>query len=50
MFLEQLPDKVVESCSIQSFDRRLDKHWRGQDMIFNYEAALTSEIVSQTQL
>jgi len=35
-----LPNKVVEvpTPSIQSFERRLDKHWR--DLIFNYEAAL----------
>jgi len=35
-----LPDKVVEVPSIQSFERSLDKHWRDQDLIFNYEAAL----------
>ena len=31
-----LPDKVVDAPSIQ---RKLDKHWRVQDLIFNYEAA-----------
>ena len=35
-----LPDKVVEAPSTQSFERRLDKHWRDQDLIFYYEAAL----------
>ena len=35
-----LPDKVVEAPSMQSFDRRLDNHWRDHDLIFNYEAAL----------
>ena len=35
-----LPDKVVKAPSIQSFQRRLDKHWRDRDLIFNYEAAL----------
>ena len=34
-----LPDKVVDAPGIQSFER-LDKHWRDQDLIFNYEAAL----------
>jgi len=38
-----LPDKVVEATSKQSFEKRLDKHcdWRDQDLVFNYEAALT---------
>ena len=36
---DSLPDKVVEDPSIQSFERRLDEHWRDQDLIFNYEAA-----------
>jgi len=35
-----LPDKVVEAPSTQSFERRLDKHWRDQVLIFNYETAL----------
>ena len=35
-----LPDKVVETPSIQYFESRLDKHWTDQDLIFNYEAAL----------
>ena len=36
-----MPDKVVEAPSIQSFEGRLDKHWKGQNLIFNYEVALT---------
>ena len=35
-----LPDKVVEAASMQSFERKLDKHWRDQYLIFNYETAL----------
>ena len=38
-----LPDTVVEApsntSSIQSFER-LDKHWRDQELIFNYETGL----------
>ena len=30
-----LLDKVVEAPSIQYFERRLDKHWRDQGLIFN---------------
>jgi hypothetical protein len=35
-----LPDKVVEAPSTKSFEKRLDKHWINQDLVFNYEAAL----------
>jgi hypothetical protein len=35
-----LPCKVVETSSIQSLERGLDKYCRDQDLIFNYEAAL----------
>jgi len=34
-----LPDKVVETSSIQSFKKRLDTHWSDQGMVYNYEAA-----------
>jgi len=32
-----LPDKVAEAPSIQSFEGRLDKHWRDQNLVINYD-------------
>jgi len=40
-----LPDRVVEASSIKCFERRLDKHWRDQDLIFKLWSS--SEIGSQ---
>ena len=35
-----LPGHVVEASSIMTFERRLDRLWRDQDIFYNYEAAL----------
>ena len=35
-----LPDKVVSAPSVKAFERRLDKHWKEQDIVYDYEAAL----------
>ena len=32
---------VVEAPSIMTFERRLDRLWRDQDILYNYEAALS---------
>ena len=42
-----LPGHVVEAPSIMTFERRLDRLWRDQDILYNYEAALRfSSVVS----
>ena len=37
-----LPDSVVESKSINSFENNLDKFWQNEDVKFNWKANLTS--------
>jgi len=36
-----LPNKVVEADSVDTFKRRLDKFWDGQNVVLNYKAQLT---------
>ena len=36
-----LPDSVVEAETLDTFKSRLDKHWRDQDVLYNYKASLT---------
>ena len=35
-----LPEKIVSAPSINSFERRLDKFWKNQDLKFDYKKAL----------
>ena len=34
-----LPQAVVDAPSVKSFERRLDKYWHNQDMVYDFEAA-----------
>jgi len=36
-----LPNKVVEADTVDTFKRRLDKFWAGQNVILDYKAELT---------
>lgn len=38
-----LPTQIVNVTTIASFGHRLDKHWEGQDIKFNFEA--TSNVI-----
>ena len=35
-----LPDEVVCAKTINTFKNRLDKHWRDQDILYNYKSAI----------
>ncbi len=35
-----LPNHVVQATSVKSFERRLDKHWADQEVIYDHEAPL----------
>ena len=35
-----LPSTVVNAPSLPSFERRLDKHWRTQDLLYEFKAAI----------
>ena len=37
-----LPSYIVEAPSIEVLERRIDRYWRDQDIVYNYEAALSS--------
>ena len=32
---------IVDAPNIEAFERRVDRYWRDQDIVFNYEAAPT---------
>ena len=36
-----LPESVVSAPSIKAFERRLDRHWESQDILYNFEAKIT---------
>ena len=36
-----LPDSVVDADMINTFKSRLDKHWLGQDVVFNSGLTIT---------
>jgi len=36
-----LPNKVIEADTVDTFTRRLDKFWAGQNVILDYKAELT---------
>jgi len=35
-----LPEKVVTAPSIKSFERRLDKHWKNQELMYDYQQCI----------
>ena len=35
-----LPDTVVNAQNVNTFKNRLDRHWRGEDFLYNYEAPI----------
>ena len=35
---DELPDSVVNAPNVNTFKNRLDRHWRGEDFLYNYEA------------
>ena len=43
-----LPESVISAKTTKSFESRLDKHWEAQELLYNYEADLTtgSELIS----
>jgi len=45
-----LPSAVVQAPSVKAFERRLDKLWKNQDLVYNYEAALIKTNNSSTYL
>jgi len=36
-----LPNKVIKADTVDTFKRRLDKFWAGQNVILDYKAVLT---------
>jgi len=36
-----LPNKLVEADTVDTFKRRLDKFWAGQNVVLDYKAQLT---------
>ena len=34
------PENVVNSLSVNTFKNRLDKHWKNQEILFNYRGEL----------
>ena len=39
-----LPENVVSAPSLKAFERRLDKHWSGQDIVFDFLATLRIKV------
>ena len=37
-----LPEYVINAKTTKSFESRLDRYWKNQDNIYNYEANLTT--------
>lgn len=37
-----LPEEVINAKTVKSFERRLDKHWEKQELMYNYESNLTT--------
>ena len=35
-----LPEKVISAPSLKAFERRLDRHWSGQDILYDILAPL----------
>ena len=39
----KLPKKMIIAPSVNSFEKRLDEHWRNQSIVYNFESLLTSK-------
>ena len=39
-FWNLLPESVISAPSVKSFERRLDKHWSRQPIVYNFEAII----------
>ena len=39
--MDSLANYIVEAPSIKTFGRTIDKHWKDQDIVYNYESALS---------
>eukprot|EP00794_Sanderia_malayensis_P014125 gene14125-15603_t len=33
-----LTEEIVSACSVKSFEAKLDKHWKNEELVFNYRA------------
>ncbi|KAK4301367.1 hypothetical protein Pmani_026487 [Petrolisthes manimaculis] len=42
-----LPNSVVEAKTLASFERRLDKHWMGQPIKYNFETLVLTDTPGQ---
>ena len=47
--MNQLPEKVVKAKSTNSFKNRLDKAWKNQDILYNFEAKIDNRKNIQDQ-
>ena len=39
----QLSENVISAPSVNTFKNRLDRHWRGEDVLYNYRAPIPGE-------
>jgi hypothetical protein len=37
-----LPENVISAKAMKIFEHRLDKYWKDQDLLYNYESNLTT--------
>ena len=37
-----LPDSVITAPSVHSFEARLDKHWKNQEIVYNFDAKIST--------
>jgi len=37
-----LPNSVITATSIKSFEARLDKYWKNQEIVYNFEAKIST--------
>ena len=37
-----LPNSVITATSIESFEARLDKYWKKQEIVYNFEAKIST--------
>ena len=46
----ELPDSVVNAPNVNTFKHRLDRHWRGEDFLYNYEAPVPRHHLAEDRL
>ena len=44
-----LPDCVITAPSVFAFENRLDKYWRNQDLVYNHEATLATNMYKEDE-